>query len=237
MRICLLAAVLFIASATSAIAETRNFGLTAFDRVVVEGDYQVDIVPAPPTAARATGPRRALEALSVEVVGRTLRIRNRDIGVIRDRATRADEREDAVVVRVSTPPLRSVALAGAGTVTVARMGGLHTEILLRGPGSVRAARIEADRLTVVTDGSGTVALSGKAKTTALSTKGTPTIDAAALTTDDVTVEAEGMGSIGIVAQRSAKITARGQSRVAVTGRATCVVRNLGSGAVTCGAGD
>lgn len=237
MRHALLTAALFALHVAPAAAETRNFGLTAFDRVVVEGDYRVEIVPAPPTAARATGPRRALDALSVEVVGRTLRIRNRDMNAIRDRATRADEREGAVLVRVSTPPLRSVALAGSATVTVARIGGLNTEVLVRGSGSVQVARVDADRLTVVTEGSGTVTLSGRAKVVALSTKGTPTIDAAAVSADDVEIEADGMGTVGITASRSAKVTARGQSRVSVAGPATCVARNAGSGAVQCGKSD
>ena len=53
----------------------RRFSVTDFDRVVVEGPYIVRLVKGRSSSASAQGTQEALDRASVDVSGRTLRIR------------------------------------------------------------------------------------------------------------------------------------------------------------------
>src|SRR4051794_40984281 len=68
---------LFLIVAAAAIAApagaaTRNFGITGFDKVRIEGPFNVSLATGVAPFARASGSRAALDRVSVEVRGNTL---------------------------------------------------------------------------------------------------------------------------------------------------------------------
>src|SRR5690242_6766099 len=71
----LAASLALLTVSVSASAVDRRYAVTDFDRVVVEGPYSVRLTVGRPSAAVATGAQAALEGVSVDVQGTTLRIR------------------------------------------------------------------------------------------------------------------------------------------------------------------
>ncbi|HMJ94174.1 MAG TPA: DUF2807 domain-containing protein, partial [Allosphingosinicella sp.] len=74
MRI-LLTALLLLLFATPASAADQRVMVTDFDRVQVDGPYQVTLSVGRPSGVIASGSRGALDRVTIEVQGRTLRIR------------------------------------------------------------------------------------------------------------------------------------------------------------------
>ena len=79
MRIFLLATAL-AAPAAPAIAATRNFGITDFTKVRVDGPYKVSFTSGVAPFARASGSGAALDRLTIEVRGDTLVVQNNKSG-------------------------------------------------------------------------------------------------------------------------------------------------------------
>ena len=68
----LLAALCALLAAAPADAATRNFAITSFDRVRIDGPYKVQLATGIAPFASATGSAQALDGLAVDVQGRTL---------------------------------------------------------------------------------------------------------------------------------------------------------------------
>ena len=60
---------------TAVSAAERNFGVSGFDRVRVDGDYKVTLTVGVAPFAKAKGSARALDPVDVVVEGRTLIVR------------------------------------------------------------------------------------------------------------------------------------------------------------------
>src|SRR5688500_18035622 len=58
----------------------RNYSVTSFDRIRVDGPYQVQLRTNVAPYARAVGAPRALDAVDIKVEGRTLIVRARSSG-------------------------------------------------------------------------------------------------------------------------------------------------------------
>ncbi|HXG82131.1 MAG TPA: hypothetical protein VNJ05_10065, partial [Sphingomicrobium sp.] len=56
-------------------AAKRNYTVTDFDRIRIDGPYQVSLKTNVAPFARATGSQAALDGVSIEVQGRTLVVR------------------------------------------------------------------------------------------------------------------------------------------------------------------
>ena len=63
-----------LAVAAPAPAATRNFGVTGFDRIRVDGPYKVRLATGIAPFAKASGSMAALDRVAIEVQGRTLKI-------------------------------------------------------------------------------------------------------------------------------------------------------------------
>src|SRR5437763_17180832 len=72
MRTFLTAALAMLPLADPAGAATRNFGITSFEKVRVEGPFKVVLTTGVAPFARATGSSAALDRVAVEVRGNTL---------------------------------------------------------------------------------------------------------------------------------------------------------------------
>ena len=73
MKTAALAALLLVAA--PAMAATRSYSVTSFDRIRVDGPYQLMLKTNVAPFARAAGSQQALDAVSIRVEGRTLIVR------------------------------------------------------------------------------------------------------------------------------------------------------------------
>lgn len=226
-----IAVVSLLATLPSAHAAERRVGLTSFERLMVEGDLVVEVVPDRVIAARISGDVDAIERIIFDASGGTLTIRNRQTGFEKKAV---DLNRQPLVIRLSANNLRTVSLTGAGLLTVDKLGGRKAEVSLRGPGRIIVKSLVADNAQVAMIGSGEMTLGGVVKSLNILTSGAGSLDARALPVADLVVSSEGSGELSLTASKQARVTARGIGTVTVEGKAACTVTNVGSGQVRCG---
>src|SRR5688500_1669852 len=184
MKSGMLAFLALLAAASPAAAAERRFMVTDFDRVQVEGPFEVALTTGRPSSATASGTPQALDRVSVDVQGRTLRIRpNRSAwGGYPGKVAGGPIR-----IAASTRELVAGAVAGPGSLAIDRAKGLRIELNVTGSGRIGLAAVEADQLVLGLTGSGRISLAGKAKTLRASLRGTGDLDAAGFRTDDADI--------------------------------------------------
>lgn len=212
-----------------AAADERTVPVTDFDRIVIEGPYAVQLVRDNVTRAVVTGPRRSLEAVSVEVQGRTLRIRRNP----NNWGGHPGQGSGPPLVTVSGRELRSVRIVGAGSLDLNGARGMRLELSVEGSGRIAAADIAVDRLSAGVRGSGEIRLAGRAEVFTADVQGSGTLQAEALQVQDVTLTAATAGAIQLTADREATITANGLGSIAIAGTAACTIRGLNAANVAC----
>jgi len=221
-----LAALLALASAPAA-AETRNYSVTGFDRVRVEGPFAVSLTNNVAPFARATGSLRAIDGVTIRVEGTTLVIQaNRSAWGGGNRPA------GPVTIAVGTHDLRQASVSGAGSLAIDSVRGLEFSLGLLGTGQGSIGRVDVDRLKLALVGSGDAQLAGKAKSFTATVRGGAMLDASALATKDLTVTAMGPAKIAAMASGTAAITASGTASVAITGGPECTVKASGSATVS-----
>lgn len=211
-------------------AGERNYGITEFDRIRVEGPLDVTITTGGGVSARAEGDAAALDALTLRVDGRMLVVRMAAAA----RGAFADRQLAAPSVRLTTPTLRAAILTGAGRIAVDRMRGDRIDLTVTGSGRIAAPRIEGDRLAASLIGSGSLVVAGRTPAASFVSRGAGTIDAAELAVNELTVSSESAGEARFIAERTARVTATGAGSIAIAGPANCIVRATGAGEVSCG---
>lgn len=226
----LLLALSLLACAGAAQAGDRRYAVADFDRVLVEGAYDVRLTVGGPSSAQASGSAQALDAVTVEVQGTTLRIR-------RNRSAWGGQPGRAptpATIILTTRNLRSAQVIGSGTLDISGARGLQLSFLVQGNGQLRASRLDADNLGLVLRGSGAFRLEGAAKALKAVVEGAGSIDGTGLSTDTATIAAATSGDISLNARRSATVDAKGLGRVTVAGAAACTLRGPRAGEVSCG---
>lgn len=221
---------LALLAASPALAAERGYSVTDFDRIRVDGPYKVTLATGRSPGARAIGAPGALDAVVVEVQGRTLIVRRNGQSWGGYPGTSAGP----VEVRVTGHALRSAAVNGAGSLLVDKLKGAAVDLLVAGSGSLTVAAIDADRLGVGVTGNGRATVAGKAAGAQLAVRGTGVIDAAALVVKDVKIASDGPGTVTVAATSTAGVVSHGAGEIVVTGRAACTVKATGSGTVACG---
>jgi hypothetical protein len=226
-------ALLLALAALPAQAAERRFSVTGFDRIQIEGPYQVALATGRSGSAVATGSAVALDAVSIDVQGRTLRIRPKR------GAWGGYPGEDPGTVRIElgTAELRSAAVSGSGSLAVDKLKGMRIDLSLSGSGSLRAAHIEADQLHAASLGSGTLALAGKVKSLKMAVQGSGSLEGEGLSAEDAVVTADTSGEIALLVRRAATVTSSGAGGTRISGTPACTVKRLGAGPVRCGASD
>ena len=228
----LLAPLSLLLLATPASAGERVWNIGSFDRVRVDGPFEVRVTTGTSPRATASAPDAAvLERLRLSNEGGTLVLRlDRGTG---DRAARG---ADAVTVfTLSTPTLRGVTLLSGAKVSVTQIKGDRVDLGVTGSGSLSVDQIAAEQVNATVIGSGAIRIAGRTGKARLLTNGPGSIDAAALSAGDLFVSIDGAGETQAAARYSAQITSSGMGRVNVSGNPKCVVRAAAGGPVTCGA--
>lgn len=224
------AAVALVACAASAHAADRRYPVQDFDRIIVEGPFTVRLTTGRTTTAMATGSPRALDGVSVETQGQTLRIR---------RNTNAwggypGAQAEAATIVIATRQIRSARLIGPGSLEISGLPGLRVDLALEGSGRIAVTGASADTLTVAVRGAGSVSLAGRAGVFTADVQGSGGLEGSALTAQNATLTSGTSGDISLNALRTARVTAMGRGRVTVTGSAACSVSNAGAAQVSCG---
>jgi len=214
--------------ASGAFAANRNYTVTSYDRVRVDGPYRVKLTTGVAPFARAAGSQSAIDSVSLAVQGRTLVIRRGNAGW----GGYPGQSPGPVEIQVGTHELSTVWINGSGAVDIDKVRGQSLDLTVAGSGSASVGDIEVDRLAVGITGSGSARLGGKAATAAASVSGPGMLDAAALRVKDATITAQGSAVLRLNASNSAKIVTNGTASVEIGGRPACTVRASGSAVVS-----
>jgi hypothetical protein len=218
-------------SAAPADAAERRYSVTDFDRIQVEGSFDVTLTTGRSGSALASGDMRAIDRLSLEVQGRTLRIRpNRSAWG----GYPGEAGGGPLKIAVSTHELRAASLSGPGSITIDKAKGLRFDIAVAGSGRIGVGNVEADNLTVGLMGSGRISLAGKAKELVATIQGAGDLDAKGLIAEEAKINADTAGAIFVGVRRAAEVNATGQGDTTIIGTPSCKVKSLGSGRVACG---
>lgn len=227
MRILLIPLALFAAGAATPPPEERRVLLTGFDRIRVDGPFDVRVTPGPP-AATVAGDRRAVERVSVRNQGGVL-----VIGVSTRTWEGWREGEGAASVTVAVPRLRAANINGGARLEIDRIEGQRVDLGVNGAGSLTVRNLAADQLVATLTGTGLVRLgAGGVRTARFMTYGAGSIDAAGLAVNDLTVHSQSAGDSRFTARFTAAVSALGTGAVRVEGNAAC--RLSGPGPASCG---
>lgn len=221
-------AVLLLLSAEPAAAAERNFSVTSFDRIRLEGPFAVQLTTGKSPFARASGSPQALDGVVVEVTGRTLVVRpNRSSW-----GGYPGKPAGPVEIAVGTHDLSSAVLNGSGALAIDKVKGLAFDLTIQGAGTASIGSVAVDRLTAGIAGAGSASLGGKTLKFTAIVRGTSSMDASALQAKDVKIGAEGPATIQANASATAEVDARGTAAITLAGNPACKVIAAGSATVT-----
>lgn len=217
-----------LALAGPATAATRNFGIEDFDRIRVTGPFRVQLVTGVAPFARGTGSSDALEAVSVEIEGRTL--------VVHQNASNwtgfQGQNSGPVTISIGTHDLSAASLNGSGMISIDRVKEPSFELILQGSGAASIASMTVDTLKIAMSGSGSAVVSGTAPQVTATLFGASTFDGSALQSKDATIGAQGTAVVKLTATDAVKIDAEGPATISLGGNPSCTVRAQGPGDVT-----
>lgn len=207
----------------------RNYSVTGFEKVRVDGPYQVQLRTNVAPFARASGSQRALDAVSIKVEGQTLVIRS-----ARGASWGGYPGESAgpVTIEVGTHDLKNAWINGAGGLAIYRVKGLSFDLAIQGPGVARIDQAMVDQLKVGISGAGSARLAGQAAKLTATVRGTSSFEAEGLTVKDAVIGAEGPSIVRTTVSNAAKVDAIGLAAVTLGGRPSCTVNARGSAVVS-----
>ena len=217
-----------IAIASPAVADTRNFGITSFEKVRVDGPFRIKLTTGVAPLARASGSAAALDRVAIDVEGNTLVVHSnvdawggypgRDSG--------------PVEVEVGTHDLSSASLIGSATLSINRVRGLSFGLSVQGSGAADIAQADVDQLTIGVAGNGGAKIAGKALKLTAAMRGISSLDAGALAAHDATLAADGAATIDANVSGTVKVQAAGPATVRIVGGAACTLKVSGSASVS-----
>lgn len=222
----------FVAAiAAPAGAAERSVAVTTFDRIRIDGPFEVQLITRATPNAKISGDARVLDLVSVRVEGGMLVVRAERGGW----GERGRAHGGTPAIRVQTRDLRSVSVIGGGRLTV--MGPVTAErvdLAVTGAGSLVVPALAAGQVTATLIGTGQLTLGGTARTARLVGNGAGRIAAEGLTAGDVTVRTEGTTSVGVTARFTAAAYSTGLGPIEILGRPECRGKAQAGGPIRCG---
>ena len=214
--------------ATPANAGTRNFGISSFTKVRVDGPFKVTIATGVAPFARASGATEALDRVAVDVRGDTLVVHTSTSSWGGYPGSDAGP----VEVTIGTHDLSNVWVNGAGSVAIDKVKGLSFALSVQGAGSAEIADVRVDQMNVGLVGTANAKLAGEAKKLTALVRGISSLDATALQTSDAKVGAEGAATVNANVSNSVSVDANGTATVRFAGRPSCALKVKGSTSVS-----
>jgi hypothetical protein len=221
-------AVLAIAAAP-ADAATRNFGVSGFDRIRVDGPFKVRLITGvAPFATASGGSAAALDSVAIDVQGRTLVVHS-------NRSSWGGYPGDSkgpVEISIGTHELTAAWLNGAGSLAIDKVRGLSFDLSVQGAGSASIGSVAVDQLKVAISGTASATIAGTAPKVTMIVRGISALDASGLETKDAVIGAQGSATVRANVTNSVKIDTQGPATIELAGRPACTVKAAGSASVT-----
>ena len=215
--------------AAPAAAGTRNFGVSGFDRIRVDGPFRVRLATGvAPFATATANSSTALEGVAIEVQGRTLIVRT-------NRSTWGGYPGAAagpVEISIGTHELTAAWLNGSGSLAIDKLRGLSFDLSVQGAGAASVAAVEVDQFRAAVSGSAVISLAGATLKLTATVNGVSTLQATELSTKDATFNVNGPATVRATVTETAKISARGPSSVELSGSPACTIKAAGSANVS-----
>ena len=228
LRLLLLAALL----AAPADAAERSVVVTSFDRIRVDGPFDVRLTTRATPGATIAGDARALDLVSVRVDGGMLIVRA-DRGGWGERGNAVSA--SAPVIRVQTRDLKSASVIGGGQLTVTGpVTAERVDLTVTGAGTLTTTGLAAGQVTATLIGTGAMTLAGTARGARLIGNGAGRIAAERLTAGDVTVRTDGTTAVGVTARFTAAAYSTGLGPIEILGRPECKGKAQAGGPIRCG---
>lgn len=225
-RLALAVSALVAASPLS--AAQRNYSITDFKKVRVDGPYRVTLVTGTAPYARASGAQAAIDSVSIEVLGETVVVRKSPSSW----GGFPGDNPGPVEIVLGTHDLTDAWLNGSGALSISAVKGQSFDLSVQGAGTASVGQLSVDTLQVGLTGTGSANVSGRAAAATIIVRGTGSVDATALTTKDAVIGAEGSAVVKLTATNTAKVDTQGTSSVEIGGRPACTVRASGSAVVS-----
>jgi len=216
-----------VTGAMPAEAATRNFGISTFDRIRVDGPFRVTLRNGVAPYARVSGAPPAIDRVAIEIMGRTLVVRiNPSWGGY------PGKDPGPVEISIGTHKLTSAWINGSGSLAIDKIKGLSFELSVQGSGSARIGSADLDKLRVAMSGSASASVTGRAARLSTALSGISSLDASALSSKDADIAADGPSTVKANVTNAAKITASGVATVTLTGDPACAATLMGSASVS-----
>ncbi len=228
MRI-FLPACLLLAAAAPADAATRNFGVSGFDRIRVEGPFKVRLATGvAPFAIASGGSPAALDSVTIDVQGRTLVVRS-------NRSSWSGypgETKGPVEISIGTHDLTAASLNGSGSLAIDKAKGLSFDLTVQGAGSASIGSVAVDHLKAAISGTASAVIAGTAPRLTAIIRGISSLDASGLAAKDAVIGAQGSATVRANVTNSVKIDTQGPATIELAGRPACTVKAAGSASIT-----
>ena len=228
MRTFLIAVVAIAGLAGSADAATRNFAITSFDKVRIEGPYKVRLSTGVAPFASATGSQSGLDAVAIEMRGNTLVIH----GSSSSWGGYPGQTGGPVEINLGTHDLSAAWITGSGALTIDKAKGLSFDLSVQGSAAASIGRADVDQLSIAVVGTGSAALAGQARKVTAVVRGISSLDAANLAAKDATLGVEGTATVAANVSDSVTVDGNGPITVRLRGGPACTLRVSGSASVT-----
>lgn len=222
-------AIAALLSAAPAAAAERNYSVTSFDRIRVDGPYEVRLRTNVAPFARASGSQASLDGVSIKVEGRTL--------IVRTNASAGwggypGEGRGPVKIEVGTHDLTTAWVNGAGAVMIDKVRGLGFDLAIQGSGVARIDVADVDQMKIGLSGSASARIGGRAAKLTATVRGTSSLDGESLAVKDAVIGAEGPSLVRARVSGTAKVDALGLASVTFGGSPSCAVKAQGSANIT-----
>ena len=209
-------------------AASRNFGVSGFDRIRVDGPFKIKLATGVAPFATASGSPASIDRVAVDVQGRTL--------VVHSNASAwggyPGKDSGPVEISVGTHELTAAWLNGAGSLEIDKVEGLSFDLSVQGSGAIGIADADIDQLRVAVAGAGSATLAGRAGKLTAVVRGASNLNAAGLVTKDATIGAEGPATVTANVTNAAKIDGSGVASVTLSGNPACTSKLTGSSSVS-----
>lgn len=228
MRTFLIAAVASAAFCSPASAATRNFGITSFEKVRIEGPYKVRLTTGVAPFASATGSPAAIDRVALDMRGNTLVVH----GSAASWGGYPGQDAGPVEISLGTHDLKSAWLNGSGAIAIDKVRGLSFDLAVQGSGAAAIGRADVDQLAIAVSGTASATLAGQAGKVTAVIRGISSLDASNLAAKDASIGAEGSATIAAHVGNSVTIDGNGPVTVRLTGGPACTLRVSGSATVS-----
>lgn len=223
--------ILILLTPIAASADERRVGIGSFDRVRINGAFDVTIATGSP-GATIIAERSSIGDIDLHSEGAMLTVRRNTTGRWGEQPQAGAAKPIRIVL--TTPNLSSITVIGGSRVAVARMAGTRVDVTATGTGAITIAAVQTDQLNAQLIGEGRIAVSGRATTMRLLANGAGTIDAAAVDANDLNAHLDGLGTITAQARYTAQVSSSGLGTITVAGHPKCRVTAAAGAPVTCG---